>query len=135
MDKLDKNTYGSSPAAERLAALLNEINDPKAIRRVGKIYGRMRRGFEGLARMTVDCKEDRDNRETLMRLWRDAKIYEAEKTKSLPPIIASYLVNLITTKYRISRKVAKWLDDENLNSSEKYIEIINSIRGGGSKIS
>ena len=127
MEKLDKGTYGNSKVAINLAGMLNDLGDPKAIRKVGKIYGRTCKGFDNLARLEVYCKEDRDNKETLMQLWRDAKVNEAKKTKSLPPVISSHLINLITTKYRIARRVSNWLDED----VKKFYVRRNKNRHGG----
>lgn len=91
---IDKGTFGGTPAAASMDALLNERKDAKLTKVVSKHFLRYKEGLKHLA----DVK-DSTGHTMLLNLFFKHSLTKVDESH-LPPEIASRLKNFMTAMYR-----------------------------------
>ena len=93
-----RETYGSSPAAIRVAEIIQEMPEElrrKTYRRVGTLL----MNYNASVKEINECIRNDSLRETLIRLLREQKLAQIANS-SMPPTLQSHLTTLVTTIYR-----------------------------------
>ena len=98
---MDKNTFGKSPASERLVRILSEEGNKKYVSSVSELVGR----FQQQTKAIMDIK-DTGLRGAVLNEWRFLFI-DKVKSYQFPIEIERFTLNVITMVYRKSSREIK----------------------------